>query len=1124
MNLKLLRQVVFMSRILLFGIIIQATLGAVLLANDGNAQTKSVEDIYISLQIENASLKETFHKIEEKTGFLFAYTKNTIDSKNRVNYLSKDNSLGDMLRFISKNAGLSFTRIGKNILVRKRDVVNAFEVKEIIKDKEQQSKVSGIVTSADDNEPLPGVSILIKGSTIGTTTNLDGEFVLEVSSDAILQFSYIGYLTQEVSVNNQSTINVALELDLEQLEEVVVVGYGSMKKKDLTGSVSSVNSESIDKINTASLNDALQGLAAGVQVTSSGGRPGEASNIIIRGGSSISASNEPLYVIDGFPQLGGDNLDLNPQNIKSIDVLKDASAGAIYGARASNGVIIITTKSGSKNGKLNISYTGRHTSSSIINKLETIDVVDYARIMKEIAPPEDQEMFENPETWADSASINWQDEIYRTAMMQMHDLQLTGGSQNTKYSASLGYLTQDGIAVGSDYSRINSRLRIESDINKKLSAGINISYSTDERNGPSLSGQNNAGAYILTARPYQVGAYNGEIVDYVDPDFATGQNTTNPAKWLTEHEALRNTLTFRTINYLEYRPIKGLTLKSSGSLRHYGSKNQSYLPSDVSYGRNYNGIASISHNQNNTWLLENTAKYNLDKGIHEMEALAGFSAQTTIYENFSTQMQNFPIENLGYDNLSFGTDWSYSRSSREKSTLASFFGRVNYTFNERYLLTTTLRYDGSSNFGEANKWGAFPSVALAWRLSEENFIQNLNVFSDLKIRASYGITGNNSIGNYRSMGRYTDANISVNNSQVLGLRPSSMPNDALKWEKNKQVDIGIDMGIFGGRLSITADYYKKQSVDLLLNAPIPYYSGFTSFTSNIGDIEASGYELAINGVILDREVKWTSQFNISFPSTKVLKLSDTDFFLTGSWGNKTSAYIVQEGQPLGAFYGYVFDGVNQNEDEVNNLPQFGGSGVVGGPRYRDISGPEGVPDGIIDSEFDRTILGNGLPDIFGGLSNRISYNNFDLSFIISFRYGNEILNANKNFLLQPSYRGGGLKEVMNAWTPENPNNELWAWGTSGIEFNNISSWLVEDGSFVRLQNITLGYSLPSSIINAVNIEKCRLFVSGDKLLTFTNYSGYDPEVAYSSSMLTPGVDLTNYPRQKSVTFGLNVTF
>lgn len=1109
---------IVIMRITITQSLVMIILTSLVSAADLNGQ--GVLDRKVSIDVNDKKIKAVLFEIEDQASVTFTYRSTAITASKKVTLKLKEVTLGDVLKQL-------FGSEIEPVVVEEEVVLKPFPPKVVHEGEAAISifNVTGNVTDAG-GAALPGVNILERGTTNGTVSDADGNYTINVTdSNSILVFSFVGYQEQVVPVSDQSKIDVSLSPDIRALEEVVVIGYGSVQKKDLTGSVASVSSESISKINTASLNDALQGLAAGVQVTSPGGRPGEASNIIIRGGSSISASNEPLYVIDGFPQLGGGNLDLNPQNIESIDVLKDASAGAIYGARASNGVVIITTKSGSKNGKLNISYTGRVTSSSIIKKLETIDNVDYARIQQVLAPLEDQPLFSNPENWADSASIDWQNAIYSNAMTQIHDLQLTGGSQNTKYSASLGYLTQEGIAVGSDYSRINSRLRIETDVSKKLTVGTNISYATDERNGPALSGQNSAGSYILRARPYLVGGpYEGAIADYVDPDFEAGQNTTNPAKWLTEHEALRTTLTLRSINYLELKPVRGLTLRASGSMNYYGLKNQDYLPSDVSYGRNYNGIGTVSHAQNTTWLLENTAKYKFNKGVHDMEALLGFSAQSFLEEEFSTQMQNFPIENLGFDNLSFGTDWAYSRSGREKRTLASFFGRVNYGFADKYLLTTTLRYDGSSNFGSSNKWGAFPSLALAWRLSEESFVKDLHVFSDLKFRVSYGITGNNSIGNYGSIGRYTNSNISVNSSQVLGLRPSSMPNSALKWEQNKQVDMGLDMGVFDGRLNITADYYKKQSVDLLLNAPIPSYSGFTSFTSNIGDIEASGYELAIDGVIIDGSLKWTSQFNISFPSTRVLKLSDTDFFLTGSWGNKTSAYIVQEGQPLGSIYGYVFDGVNQNDDEVNNLPQFGGSGAVGGPRYRDISGPDGVPDGVVDSEFDRTVLGNGLPDFFGGLINRFAFKGFDLSFIISFRAGNEILHSNKNFLLQPGYRSGGLKEVMNAWTPENPTNELWAWGKSGIEFNNISSFLVEDGSFVRLNNITLGYELPASIVKVVGIESCRFFISGDKVLTFTNYSGYDPEVSYSSSMLTPGVDLTNYPRQKSLTLGLNITF
>lgn len=1071
----------------------------------------------LSINLKNATVQMVLQEVEDQSEFYFLYSRSVIDVERTVDMQLKNAKIDEVLNVLFNGSDVAYKVDGRQIVLSKKSESSVLE-------SQQQKSVSGKVTDSSGS-PLPGVSVVVKGTTNGIITDGNGNYSLSnVAENAILQFSFIGMAGLEVAVGNKTSVNVTMEEETIGIEEVVAVGYGTVRKKDLTGSVTSVKSENIEKINTASLNDALQGMASGVQVTSQSGQPGESSTILIRGGSSISASNEPLYVIDGFPQLGGDNMDLNPQDIESVEILKDASAGAIYGARASNGVVIITTKSGKK-GDLKITYNGKYTVSSIINQLETVDIIDYASIQKVMAPDEEKWKYQNPQAWADSTSISWQDEAYRKAAMQTHDLQINGGSQKTQFSSSLGYLEQEGIAQGSDYYRINARLRIDSELNKKLKAGANLSYSFDEREGPSLTGEGNVGRYILMARPYIVGGVIGEdLGGYVDPDFETGQETTNPIKWLTEYQVLRNTMSVRSNNYLEYSPIKGLTLRANGAMNYYTMKNKSYMPSDVSYGRNYNGIANISQNQRISWLYENTADYKISLGKHKIQSLVGFSAQSTVYEGMTMKSQNFPIENLGADNIGFGIAPSNPASEKWTSAIASYFGRVNYNFADKYLLTGSVRADGSSNFGINNKWGTFPSGALAWRASEEKFIKDLNIFSNLKFRVSYGITGNNSIGNYRSMMQFATANISLNSKQALGLIPGSMANGDLKWEQNEQADLGIDMGLLNNRLNITADYYRKKSIDLLLNAPVPYYSGFNTFTSNIGDIESTGYEFDINGRILDGKFKWTSSLNISFPSTKVLKLSNADYFFTGNFDHKTNVFIVQVGDPLGSIYGYVYDGVNQNEDEAKNLPQYGGSGKVGGPRYKDISGPDGVPDGVIDSKYDRTIIGNGMADWFGGFTNQFNYKNFDLSFVFSFRYGNEVVNANKNFLWRPSYLKGGQKQIMDAWTPENPTNENWAWGIDGIEYNNMSSWVVEDGSFLRLNNITLGYNLPGYMMKKAGIRNCRFFVSGDKLLTWSKYSGYDPEVSVSGSMLTPGVDQSNYPSLKSVTFGINLTF
>ncbi len=1083
-----------------------------LLAVNNFAQSKR-----LNLNVQNATITDVLEIIEDETDYFFFYNNQFVSLDKEVSINLTDKPITEVLDVLFEGKNIKYTINNRQIILSEKD-----RIRSVV---QQTKKVSGKVTDAS-GAALPGVSIVIKGTTTGSITDSDGNFNLSnVSENATLIFSFVGMQTQEVAVAGQTNFNIILQEDAIGIEEVVAIGYGTVRKRDLTGSVTSVKSDNIEKANTASLNDALQGLAAGVQVTSQSGRPGEAAGILIRGGSSISASNSPLYVIDGFPQLGGDNMDLNPQDIESVEILKDASAGAIYGARASNGVVIITTKSG-RQGSIEISYDGKASFSNIIKKLETIDNVDYAKIQQFFANEEEKYLYDNLDAWAnDSIQVDWQDEAYRTALMQTHNLSISGGNQKTKYVASLGYLDQEGIAHGSDYSRVNSRARIDSKINEKLEAGSNLYFSFAERNGPSLSGESNAGKRVLDARPYVPStAKTDNWQDYEDPDFQD-QFGTNPLKWITESQQLRQNISIVTSNYIQYAPIKDLVFRANGVLRYFGNKGKSYLPSDVSSGKNYGGIGSVSHNQTLSWLYENILTYKLELGNHIIKPMIGASAQSQVYESLSGRSTNFAIETLGADKLELGAAPSSPQTSKWKSTLGSFFGRLNYSAYDRYLLTGTIRADGASNFGPNNKWGVFPSGAFAWRASEENFVKKLDTFSNLKLRVSYGITGNNSIGRYASMMQFNSANISINSTQNIGLIPGKMANEDLKWEENKQFNFGIDVGFFDNKLNITADYYKKKSNDLLLNAPIPSYSGFTTFTSNIGDIEASGFEFDVNSVIFSkRELKWKAGFNISFPKTKVLRLSDSDFFFTGKYGHKSNMFIVKEGEPLGAMYGYVYDGVNQDQDEVDNLAQLGSGGKIGGPRYKDISGPEGVPDGVISSEFDRTVIGNGIPDWFGGFTNNIKFKNFDLSILFTFRYGNEVINTNKNFLWLPGVRQGGLKHIMDAWTPENKTNDIWAWDAKGLDYENLTSWVVEDGSFLRLNNITLGYNFPSKVIQPIGIKYLRFYISGDKLLTFSKYSGYDPDVSLSRGMLTPGVDESNYPHSKSITLGAKIKF
>ncbi|UZR97376.1 SusC/RagA family TonB-linked outer membrane protein [Chondrinema litorale] len=1123
MNLKLLRQIAYMSRIVLYGIILQATLSAVLLANDGNAQTKSVEEIYLTLQVKNATLKETFHKIEEETGFLFAYTKNTIDSNDRVNYMSQANSLGDMLRFISKNAGLSFTRIGKNILVSKKATSDTTDVKEVIQEA-QQFKVSGRVTSVDDGEPLPGVSILIKGTTTGTTTDIDGNYSFAVSDEAAtMVVSYVGFKTQEINVGGRSIINIGLEVDVESLEEVVVVAYGSQSKQKVTGSVQKVGEDDLKDQPVAQVTQKLQGKLAGVQITQNSGIPGQGMTIRVRGQTSISAGSDPLYVVDGFP-ITGDISNMNPDEIESITVLKDASSTSLYGSRAANGVVIVTTKRAKAN-RSEFSFNAYYGLQQIPQKgrPDMMNAREFAQFKKEVAEENNQavgDMFANPEEYGEGT--DWFDVVTRVAPIENYSISFKGS--NEKFSTSIvgGYFRQSGVLLNSHFERISLRANSDYRINDRVKVGLNLAPTFTNNSTPQSDGiWYNTGGIIQSAM------LTSPLAPYKNPDgsiplsVSDEYGTAAAPNWYNQVQIVKNTaknVGLLSNAFAEVSILDNLIFKSSIGVDLGNTVSDSFYPSTA--GSLFNppneaDASRISGSHGNSyaysWMFENTVSYNNTFGDHSFDVLAGYTSQAARSESGSMTGTGFPDNEV--QTLNAAKTITGSTDIQEWS-LASIVGRINYSFKNRYIISAAIRQDGSSKFGSDNRWGSFPSVSAGWVISDEAFMQSLTPVSFAKVRASYGITGNNNIGNYTQYANMVNTNNPFNDVYLSGKSVDGLNNTELGWETTKQWDIGVDFGLFDDRISLTYDYYRKVTNNLLYTVEIPISSGFYNFATNVGELEFWGHEVAVRTKNFTGPFAWNTDFNISFNRNKAVKLGTANAAIYGEYT------ITEVGQPLGRLYGLVWEGVYRNQEEYDALPKHQGSDV-GTIRFKDVDG-----DGTVtNDDRDRTYIGNTAPKFTLGFTNTFAYKNFDLSIVAQGAFGNKIANISERFTGNLDGSFNVIKDLQNRWrSPEDPGNGRYGTtksGTTGPERDWFSSKFVYDGSYLTIKNITLGYTLPAEKVKL--FKTFRAYLSVQQAFVFTDYPGGNPEVSAAVGLYS-GADVTTYPVPRTFTLGVNMTW
>ncbi|WP_159452042.1 SusC/RagA family TonB-linked outer membrane protein [Hymenobacter roseosalivarius] len=1006
----------------------------------------------------------------------------------------------------------------------------------------QDRSISGRVTDRQTGEGLPGVTILVKGTSNGISTNSDGTFTLAVpSTGTTLVFSSIGYVTQEQPIGTNNQVNVSLAADTKALSEVVVVGYGSQSKALVTGAITSVDAKEFQGQPIAGVDQALQGRASGVQVTANSGTPGGGISVRIRGNNSISASSDPLYVVDGVPintgsysniGVGNQQLnalsDINPNDIASIEILKDAAAAAIYGSRAANGVVLITTKRGQA-GRTKITFDAYKGVQETIKRLDVLDgqqsqdIINESRVNVGLAPRYVEANPTAQQALFTGASTNWQDEIFRTAGISNYTLTASGGDERTRFLLSGSYFDQEGIIIASGFKRGSMRLNIDNKISDRIRVGVNVtgsrSLSNRIANDNNIYGVLSAAILLGSQTPLR----NADGSFGRDP-FSSVENPVAAAT-LPTLEARSNRMIGNI--YAEADILKDLRLRTTLGADYLNLKEDRFIPSTLLQGAGSNGIGNANSRYDVLWQTENTLTYTKSLGDHNITLLAGQSAIKSTQEGITTTVSGFATNKI--KRLAAGSVRTEASSDGTLWTLLSYFGRVNYDYKGRYILSGSLRRDGSSRFGVQNKYGVFPAVSGSWRISEEAFFPEQKFVNELKVRGGYGQTGNFEIGNFASRNLYgVGAGNLANYNQIAGLVPTQIGVDDLTWEKSAEVNVGLDVGLLDSRLLFSANVFKKQADRLLLNRQLPLTSGFLSVTQNIGSLENKGLELELTTQNVKNDAfTWTTNFNMSFIRNEVTSLVNDAPFQAG-FANR-----VQVGSPLGSFYGYVVDRIYQSQEEIDadnaRARELAGRTTVfyqaagtrpGDIRFRDLDG-----DGMI-GQADQDIIGSAQPKFFGGINNQLSFKGFDLGFFFQYQSGNEIYNNTRAFAEGMNGQFGQLASVLDRWRPDAPNTDMPR-AAFGDPNNNrrTSTRFLEDGSYLRLKTLTLGYNIPEAFTKVMRVQTARLYLSGQNVLTFTNYSGLDPEInTFSGSNTSLGTDFLTFPQARTFQVGVNLGF
>lgn len=1097
----------------------------------GNALAQNV-----SIQVKNVSVKSVLKKLKEQVNIEFLYMTDELDDQQKVSIDLKNKPLKQVLDACFSNQSVNYTIDSTVVLISRKKAIMTTP-----SPVQQNRTVSGTVQDAYGN-PLSGASIVLKNNpSISTSVQSDGKFSINVPSNAILIISYLGYITQEVPIENKETLQILLDEENAELEEVVVVGYGTVTRKDLTGSVASVSANQIQDLAVPRLDQALLGKIPGVQVMPVSGAPGAEPQIRVRGVGSISAGSTPLYVVDGFPI---DNIQtLNPNDIESMDILKDASATAIYGSRGANGVIIVNTKRG-KTGKPILGFDAYYGLQSISKSPNFMNVQQQAQYyydgIRNRNIDENGDVSGNPSDWrfpvpqtilevlngSNTTNVDALNYVLQTAPQQQYQVSATGGSENVKYAVSGEFLDQEGIIINSDFKRYSFRSNLDAKLSEKFNVQLNLNGAYTDENRVTESGWGGGANQSIIAQAtsaqyyYPVLNNDGSYFIYRDLDAST--NLFNP---LALAQEVRNSVQMArflgNVN-ASYDFNESWKLNVMAGATYSSMKDMRFVPQlPVFLNSPPNGTDNTSMILN--WITETTLNYNKTFGDHNLAALVGFSSQQeTIRDNFLAS-NNFPNNLAPYLSAVSGilTDGS---ADRNDWSLVSYLSRFNYNYKGRYYLTASVRTDGSSRFGNNSKYGLFPSAALAWRLSEENFLSDVNFLNDLKMRLSYGQTGNNNIGNYEHFATVMYYRYNLGGSPVGGYAPARLANPDLTWEKQRSVNIGLDASLLKNRIAFTVDYFNSRNTDLLLNVNVPAITGFNTTLQNIGEVENTGFEFVLNTQNINRAFTWSTDLNLSTYRNKVLRLGPTGDPII------SDRHITMIGQPIGMFYGLQTDGVFRNQQELDAGPIYNPGAPdrsrIGDQRFLDVSGPNGVPDGVINS-YDYTIIGSPYPDFFYGMTNRFSYKNWNLSVSLQGAYGNQITSTANDIRLTTRSRSKTLDTQINYWRSETdpgdgftprPNDAP----TGGVR--TVSNRYLDSGSYLRINNMTLGYTLPSTLVERLKMSSFRIYVSANNPFIFTKNTSFNPDVSTGIDALTPGIDYNNYPLPKSFILGINTRF